>query len=149
MINVDSILNRIKTFKKYKTDADLAKRLGVEPHTVSTWRKRETIPHEKLITFCDTEGISLDWLLTGKGPVKRRKRVGRSIGKAHPREFYDPQLLREIVETVEEIFQREHLSLRPAKKAELITLLYEELQKEEAKRSELQVRAERLIKLAS
>lgn len=62
---------------------------------------------------------------------------------------FDANLMKEIIETVEEIFQKEQLYLPPKKKSELITLLYEELSEDRSKISSLPRRVLKLVKLAS
>ena len=45
----------------------LAKKLGVSPATISTWKARNTYDHELLFAKC--ERISAEWLITGKGEM--------------------------------------------------------------------------------
>jgi len=55
-----------------KTDAKLSDYWNITPTTVTNWRKRNSIPFERIITFCEDEGISLDYIFTGKGEMIRR-----------------------------------------------------------------------------
>jgi transcriptional regulator with XRE-family HTH domain len=144
MPSVSDVLERIKVLKNIKKDADLAKMLGVEPNTVTTWRKRGSLPYEKIIAFCEREKVSLDALFMGEGRIEAMSAQVETPGKGA---VYDRDLLREVVEVVEEIFERESLHLPPPKMAELITLLYEELL--EDRDADIRGRATRLIRLAS
>jgi hypothetical protein len=68
MENFSKILNRIMyitdTFKK----ADIASLLKTTPPILSNWEKRNTIPIDKLLSFCESNNVAIYWLLTGKGP---------------------------------------------------------------------------------
>lgn len=66
MRSIGEILEIIKENKGLKTDADLAKLFKVKSHTVSTWRKRGTIPYESIVAMCEREEIDLTWLLLGE-----------------------------------------------------------------------------------
>jgi transcriptional regulator with XRE-family HTH domain len=81
--------------------------------------------------------ISLDWLLLGKGISKPTKQP------------LDLNFMKEIITVVEEIFQQEKLYLPPAKKAELISLLYEDLSEDKSKISAMKGTVIKLVKLAS
>jgi hypothetical protein len=70
------ILDRLMDFKGLKSDNKLADILDVSPNTVSTWRKRNSIPFIKIIEFCDYESISLDYIFNGKGGMIRRDMEG-------------------------------------------------------------------------
>jgi hypothetical protein len=50
------------------TDANLSKLFNVTPATVSTWRKRNSTPFEKILTICKAEGFSLQFVFHGEGP---------------------------------------------------------------------------------
>ncbi len=65
------------------------------------------------------------------------------------KQVFDLGLMKEIIQTVEEIFQKEQLHLPPAKKAELIVLIYEEIAEDRSKISSLPGRVLKLVKLAS
>lgn len=158
MRTVDEILDKIKDLKGLGKDADLARLFSVKPQTVASWRARKTLPHDLIITYCEQENISLSWLLTGQINTKYINVDGKEVltvaqepgmFKSNATPEYRPEVLQEVVETVEEIFAKDKLHLPPGKKAELITLLYEELIEDESKRAELPSRARRLLKLAS
>lgn len=66
MHTINEILDNIIKSKGLKNDTALAKLLKVKPTTVSNWRKRSTIPYNLIISLCEQEGWSLNWLLTGQ-----------------------------------------------------------------------------------
>lgn len=61
------IINQIKLHLGIKTDSEFAEFLGVKQPTVSTWRKRNTIDYDLIITKCND--IDANWLLTGEGKM--------------------------------------------------------------------------------
>lgn len=69
------IIDRIKNFKGLKSDISVAETLGMTQSTFAERKRRGSIPYEELIIFCDKEGISLNWLLTGEGEIKREKEL--------------------------------------------------------------------------
>lgn len=65
---LDRILYRVRLFSKADTDSAVAKVLGAPRSSLATWISRGTIPYENLAAFANENGISLNWLLFGKGP---------------------------------------------------------------------------------
>ena len=64
--SLDEVLKRVSSLIGANTDKSLAEGLGVSPQTLSTWKRRNTIPYERLIQFALDQKISLDELLLGK-----------------------------------------------------------------------------------
>lgn len=73
MRNINEILSKIKELKGLKSDTDLAVFFNIKPQTVSTWKKRGTIPYDLIVALCEKEGWPLNWLLTGQITTKRIK----------------------------------------------------------------------------
>lgn len=67
------IINRIKEYKKFKSDKDLSEFLGVTPQTLSTWKSRNSIDYELIFAKC--EEVSPTWLITGEGSVLLEEKV--------------------------------------------------------------------------
>lgn len=61
------ILNSIKSFLGFEKDSDFAKFLGIKQNTLSTWKSRNTIDYDLIISKCDK--IDANWLLTGEGSM--------------------------------------------------------------------------------
>ena len=53
-----------------KSDSELARFLGVAQSTIPGYRRRETLPLEQCIKIAERTGVSLDWLILGKGEAK-------------------------------------------------------------------------------
>jgi hypothetical protein len=96
------------------------------------------------IKIAETFGITLDWLLTGKEPQPAVREEAPPKGIQ-----YDQVRLRKSIEAVEEIISAENLSIDPDKRAELITIIYEDSMREGIGESEIVPRALRLLKLAT
>ena len=65
----NAILDRIIAVKKLKNDAALARTLNIKPAIISNWRTRGTIPYDTLLTLSQQDGITLDYLINGRGPI--------------------------------------------------------------------------------
>lgn len=72
MPTAEEVLKRIAALADARSDAALAKILGVSPTTVANWRQRNTVPYEAAATLGERQGVSLDHLIFGRGPVSRR-----------------------------------------------------------------------------
>ena len=68
-IETKDILARIIYVLKLENDIELSKYLGVAEGTLRTWRARNKIPYEECFIVSKRNNISLDWLLTGEGPM--------------------------------------------------------------------------------
>ena len=65
--NYEEIFSRLKTVLAARTDADVARGLGISTAALSSFKRHGKFPYERLVKFCLSKGISIDWLLTGKG----------------------------------------------------------------------------------
>ena len=63
------VLDRLKHLMAAPNDAALAKALGISPQTLGSWRARASIPYALCMDLARTDGISLDWLLLGRGAM--------------------------------------------------------------------------------
>ncbi|CAG9001441.1 MAG: hypothetical protein CENE_03461 [Candidatus Celerinatantimonas neptuna] len=69
------VLARLTIILGTKTSHELADALGCSPQTVSGWRSRNKVPYSYCVDVAVRTGVSLDWLLTGLGPVRRLAEV--------------------------------------------------------------------------
>lgn len=60
-------IDRAKLAINAKSDADLARWLGFATSVIAGYKKRETVPLEQCIKIAEKTGVSLDWLILGKG----------------------------------------------------------------------------------
>ncbi|MBE7415122.1 MAG: helix-turn-helix domain-containing protein [Deltaproteobacteria bacterium] len=121
---------KVKSYREANnmTMAEFAKRIGVSEGTVSLWESGKTVPRQTTISL-------IDKVFGG--------REQEPAGRLHL------DLMKEVIQTVEEIFQKDKLYLPPKKKAELLILLYEEVIEGKTTRKDLEGRVLSLIKLAS
>ena len=68
MSRLNNIINRVKEVSGLRTDADVAKCLGLKPNTLSERKARNSVPYEEIFKFCIENEIYFDWILTGIGP---------------------------------------------------------------------------------
>lgn len=61
------ILNKIKEYKKFTSDAEFARFLGIPAQNLSKWKARNTYDTELLYTKCIE--LNPEWLLTGQGEM--------------------------------------------------------------------------------
>jgi len=79
------IIVRLKQITATTTDSGLSERLGVSPQTLSSWKGRERMPYSLCIDLAEQHGISLDWLLTGAGPMRRSAEFNTSASEPEQR----------------------------------------------------------------
>ncbi|MGQ9366106.1 hypothetical protein [Azospirillum sp. A39] len=76
--------------------------------------------------LCAGQGVSLDWVATGEGPMMRDDRLesGRAPASSGAVDRLDEALLGNLVQGLEDYLSRESLTPSPADHARLIVLLY-------------------------
>jgi len=68
---VKSIFERIKEIYHCEKDVELAKILKADKANIANWKFRDKIPYSHLANLANETGLSLDWLIYGKGPKFR------------------------------------------------------------------------------
>jgi hypothetical protein len=66
-MNYNEIFERMLKAGNLRSGAALARVLGITPQAVSNYRKRRGLPAGFIIKFALKYGVSVDWLLSGKG----------------------------------------------------------------------------------
>ena len=66
MIVFNDVLKRLKEIEKVKTKKDVAKTLGISAPDFHQREKRGTLM-PLILEWADNEGVSLDWLMKGRG----------------------------------------------------------------------------------
>lgn len=74
-LNYKEIIERMRWAGKLKNDSAVARALGVTPQAFSNYKKREEIPSGLVLKFANLYGLSMDWLITGTGPMNKAGRV--------------------------------------------------------------------------
>jgi len=117
-MDIDAALERIKDLKSLKNEKDLAALLGLSPQDFSNRKKRNTL-RPLVLEWAARERVDVNWLVREEGEPYGRQGEGETGGGI------DKDLLRLVIEMVEQ--GGEELGLHPKadKKAELIVTLYE------------------------
>lgn len=106
---VDAVLLRLMSLFSVDSDSGLAKALDVNRQTLASWRKRNSVPYSICIKLAEEKGISLDWLLTGKGEeeVSKVEPATQSFSQADLKMLellnqLDPEVRRDLMRGAEE-----------------------------------------------
>ncbi|EKN6343841.1 helix-turn-helix transcriptional regulator [Yersinia enterocolitica] len=108
---VDAVLLRLMSLFNVDNDSELARALNVNRQTLASWRKRDSVPYSICINIAEERGISLDWLLTGKGEdegeVPKAKPAMQSFSQADLKMLellnqLDPEVRRDLMRGAEE-----------------------------------------------
>ena len=67
------ILNEIRKYLNIKTDTEFANFLGIKQNTLSSWKARNSIDYDLIISKCDY--LNANWLLTGEGSMLKEEEV--------------------------------------------------------------------------
>ena len=135
--NYEIILSRLKEVLSARSDADVARGLEISTAALSAFKKQGKFPYERLVKFCLTRDISIDWLFKGEQTAPP---APTALNK---------DLLRSIIEGIEEYLDTESLELPADKKAELAVYLYERLLKEKTAASNVRGEVKALLKLVA
>lgn len=114
--NATLVIERLKKVKGLHSDVELAQLLEIKPNTVSTWKKRNSLDYEKIFSVCHDQ--DLNWIINGN-TKEEYKTVANGFQNIENK-------LRVIIETVEEILDKNDLYMKPDKKSKLIMLLLQD-----------------------
>lgn len=64
--NAISVIERLKKSLKIKTDIELSEFLNVKPNTISTWKKRNSVDFDSIITICELYELDLNEIFLNK-----------------------------------------------------------------------------------
>jgi transcriptional regulator with XRE-family HTH domain len=112
---------------------------------------KKGLPSDRVLQdIAEATGTTVQWLKTGEGKMfANHDQVPDRPGHPYGIDPRATKLLRKVITAVERYLDSENLELEPDKKAELITILYEDLLKDESKEAELEDTIARLAKLAA
>ena len=71
----EGTLARIKEFLRLDSasDSEVGRRLGVKRQSMEAYKKKGYFPASRIITFCQTHKVSVDWILNGDGGLLLEK----------------------------------------------------------------------------
>lgn len=140
--------NRIKLLRKEigLSQAEFAEKIRYDRSNLSKIERGdlEISPAMRLL-ICFVFNVRENWIINGDGAIYNATEMVPK--KAHG--LWDFDLMKEVIEAVEVVFQKNDLSLPPKKKAELIGFVYEEIVENEEIKGSIPGRVLKLIKLAS
>jgi len=76
---VEEVLNRLYLAININKDVEFCHKYGIKANTLSTWKKRDSLPYEHIENISQSENISMDWLLTGKGSMYLEERKSNLV----------------------------------------------------------------------
>jgi hypothetical protein len=65
----NSVINRIQKAMQFNSDSEMCIKLKINRATLGNWRLRDSVPYSLCVSISESEGASLDWLLTGEGQI--------------------------------------------------------------------------------
>lgn len=66
-----AVVDRLLAVYGVKNDNQLSDVLDIKRSTLGNWRARDSVPYPICVSVAVEKGVSLDWLLTGVGPMYR------------------------------------------------------------------------------
>lgn len=69
--NAIDVINRLKKLLKLKTDIQLSEFLNIRPNTISTWKKRNTLDYEAIISISELYEFDLNAVFLNKTKSSR------------------------------------------------------------------------------
>lgn len=121
--NFELSWGRLKIAFNAKSDTDLARALSLGQGAVSTAKTRRKIPPAWYITAAQLAGVSVDWLLTGEGPMRRGEAA--ISGASPPNSEEQPADLAS--QLVEEAAKEAGVPITESQKVAFVTIAREEL----------------------
>lgn len=130
-ISIETIGDRIKIIRGGESRESLAPRIGVSRNTIVNYETGKSDPVSTfLIKILDVHpNINPTWLLTGKGPMEKGGEIQKTVSSAQ----VDHSFLEAVIAAVEEHLDVINGHLPPAKKAQLISIIYDLSDKKDKK----------------
>lgn len=77
-VNAGDIISRMREVVGAKNDSELAAAVGLGVNAPSNWRQRNSPPYSWCADIAHAYGVSLDWLVFGRGPRQLSRTAERS-----------------------------------------------------------------------
>ncbi|HBO1199075.1 TPA: helix-turn-helix domain-containing protein [Pseudomonas aeruginosa] len=69
--SASAVVDRLLSVYGVRNDNQLSEILQIKRSTLGNWRSRDSVPYTICVSAAEEKGVSLDWLLTGEGPMWR------------------------------------------------------------------------------
>lgn len=114
------------------TQEEFGKAVGGSKPGIQDNEKGKTLPGGKVLFGFVKAGINVNWVLTGEGPMLLADLGTNALdaGTSRPwkaAEPFNPAVLEDVIQGLEKVLSDAGRVLPPAKKAEVIALLYQEI----------------------
>lgn len=76
--NAKKVLLRLREMLRVRTDIELSKIMDVQPSTISTWKKRNSLDYSSIIELCRLYKIDMDYLFFGERKEDMHNFSGRT-----------------------------------------------------------------------
>ena len=90
-------MERVREMMSARSMAEVARKLGITSQNLNNILKRKRLPFESICRWCNTYGVSINWILFGSGSPKLHEKI---IEK-DPNSDYLISLLREKIDSLE------------------------------------------------
>lgn len=70
-LDLNNILERLRVAFQVDNNYQLSNQLKISPSTINGWVNRDQIPFQACYTAYERTGVSMEWLLTGKGMMRK------------------------------------------------------------------------------
>jgi len=105
---------------------DFASTLGVTRNTIQRYEIGERTPTvDFVVNLCDKFNVNTEWLIYGKEPKYRDGEIKQ------PPAQVDLEVLKDAVDTIEQVLEATGKTMKPEDKAEIIAKIYEYFTDEE------------------
>ena len=117
------ILERLRQGTGAKSDSELGRMVGVSQQAIYNARNGNKLPDAWVRRAAQQFNLSMDWLYFGEGNMYRTGADNVSSGSTSG--VLKKEILKDVIEVLEEFLIEEERELPPAAKAEVISELYE------------------------
>ena len=100
-MNVFLILERLKKYYSYKTQKELAEKLGVNQSTFTMWKTRNSIDWDVVFTKC--EDIDFHWLITGEKKYAKNDTSKENNVQDDTASYLDDETVKSFVDLINRI----------------------------------------------
>lgn len=83
MNNSSEVIERLKEIHNAANNKQLAEALSISRSTVQNWKDRNVMPYKEVCDAALGMGVSLEWLLTGKGTKTESSSTARLLSVPH------------------------------------------------------------------
>lgn len=118
------MINRICELEGFSNEVDVAGPLKVNPRNVAAWKSRKSVPWLHMEAYCQSRGLSVEWMLYGRGPRNSADM------KMEPGAIYkvttDQDAVYRLSALVHAICERYSIALSEERFSEVVRLLHRE-----------------------